>query len=175
MSATLTQAHSRTDAENFFLASRFLAHEARLLDERRFDEWFELIDDEIVYEVPLVVARLQLQDETAGGGHRICDNKARLKVRIDRLNCGQAWSETPPSRTVRVVGSVLATSTAQEDVLEVDSTLLLYRQRADNTPGDILPVRRYDLLRLSDEIRLLKRRAIIPDTVLRTPNMGVFV
>lgn len=44
----------------------FLAQEALLLDERRFDEWFALLDDEIVYEVPLRISSLHYKDEFPG-------------------------------------------------------------------------------------------------------------
>lgn len=37
--------------EQCALAQYFLAHEARLLDERRFREWFALLDDAIDYRV----------------------------------------------------------------------------------------------------------------------------
>ncbi|HKX77323.1 MAG TPA: aromatic-ring-hydroxylating dioxygenase subunit beta [Novosphingobium sp.] len=168
--------HAAADADAFLLASRFLAQEAKVLDERRFDEWFEMLDDEIIYEVPIRIARLKFADETAGDGHFIHDNKSRLKIRIDRLNCGDCWSETPPSRTVRVVGSVLVTSTERPGVLEVDSALLLYRQRGSDSNGDTIAVRRTDVLRLGEKgPTLLRRRALVADTSLRTPNLGVFL
>ncbi|MBF7015296.1 aromatic-ring-hydroxylating dioxygenase subunit beta [Novosphingobium sp. HR1a] len=163
-------------AEAFLAASRFLALEAKLLDERRFDEWYELLDDDILYEVPIREARLKFENETVGNAHFIHDTKRRLKVRIDRLNCGECWSETPPSRTTRVVGSVLVEPTQQPTVFQVDSALLLYRQRATDIPGDILPVRRTDLLRFGQAgPKLLKRRALLADTTLRSPNLGIFV
>lgn len=168
--------HMAHDPATFHAASRFLAQEAKLLDERRFDEWLGLLDDDIIYEVPIRVARLKFADETAGKAHFIYDTKARLKVRVERLNCGDCWSETPPSRTVRIVGSVMIDPTEHADVIEVESALLLYRQRGDDTPGDMIPVRRNDLIRLHpDGMKLLKRRALIADTTLRTPNLSVFL
>ena len=92
----------------FFIANEFLAREAKLLDERRFDEWFALLDEDIVYHVPIREAKLAYNDEHASGGYRIRDNKALIGIRIERLKTGYAWAETPPSRTTRVVGSVLA-------------------------------------------------------------------
>ena len=167
--------HQMTDADAHFVASRFLAQEAKFLDERRFEEWFDLLDDEIVYEVPIRISKLNFMDETAGKGHFIYDTKSRLRIRINRLNCGDCWSETPPSRTVRVVGSVMINRTDQAGVLEADSTLLLYRQRGDEN-GDLIAARRADLIRIGEKgPALLRRRALITDTSLRTPNLGVFL
>ena len=167
---------ARADFENFHVASRFLAFEASLLDQRRFDDWLDLLDEEIIYEVPIRLAKASFADETRSGGHRMYDTKARLRTRVDRLNCNSCWSESPPSRTLRVVGSVIASATDRPDVLEVESALLLYRQRSDDAPGDVLAARRVDLIRTGhDGVKLLRRRALIADTVLRTPNLGVFL
>ena len=161
--------------EAFFIAQSFLAREAKLLDERRFDEWFEMLDDNIVYHVPIREARLAYADEHAGGGYRMRDNKALLRVRVDRNKSGFAWAETPPSRTTRVVGSIIA-EPGEGDTLKVESAMLMYRQRGHDAPGEVIPVRRHDVLRLTpDGPRLLRRDAFIAEVVLTTNNLGVFL
>ena len=158
------------------LATDFLALEAKLLDERRFDDWLELVDDEIVYEVPVRMAAIEIADETQEGAFRIRDDINLLRVRVARLRTGQAWAEVPPSRTCRVVGSVLAAPGDEAGTIAVDSAMLLYRQRGHDGPGDVIPVRRYDVLRVTDRgVRLLRRRALITEAVLQTSNLGVFV
>ena len=152
----------------FFIAQEFLGQEAKLLDERRFDEWFELLDDEIVYHVPIREARLAYADEHAGGGYRVRDNKALIGVRIERLKSGFAWAETPPSRTTRVVGSILA-NPAGESEIAVESAMLLYRQRGHDAVGEVIP-------RVPADVpRLLRRDAYIAEVVLSTSNLGVFL
>lgn len=164
-----------TDQDAFFTAQNFLAREAKLLDERRFDEWFEMLDDEIVYHVPIREARQDFVDEHASGGYRIKDNKALLKIRIDRLKSGFAWAETPPSRTTRVVGSVMA-EPGEHGNIQVESAMLMYRQRGHDAVGELIPVRRIDVLRLTaDGPRLLRRDAYIAEVVLSTSNLGVFL
>lgn len=159
----------------FFIAHDFLAREAKLLDERRFDEWFALIDDDIIYHVPIREARLDYAEEHPEGAYRVRDNKALIETRIKRLNSGHAWAETPPSRTLRVVGSLIVEILA-DDRLAVESAMILYRQRGHDQLGDVIPVRRHDELRLTlDGPRLLKRTALITEVVLSTPNLGVFL
>lgn len=163
-------------AEQFALAQYFLSLEAKLLDERRFRDWFAMLDDEINYQVPIRVARRSFDEECADGGFRILDTKGLIGIRINRLESGADWAETPPSRTCRVVGSLIVERTEQPDVISVESAMILSRQRGHDEKADVIPVRRYDLLRLTNcGPRLLKRRALLTEVVLSTPNLGVFL
>ena len=165
-----------SSVERYFLVTQFLAREAKLLDERRFDEWIAMIDDAVRYEVPHREARAEYADEFTAGAFRLRDDLTILKLRIERLRSDHAWAETPPSRTVRVVGSILVEATDVPDVVAVDSALLIYRQRGNADAGDLIPVRRSDTIRITPNgAVLLSRRAVIPDTVLRTPNLGIFL
>lgn len=162
-------------SEAFFTAHDFLSREAKLLDERRFDEWFELLADDVVYHVPIREARLDYTAEHDGGGYRIKDNKALIRVRIDRLKTGFAWAETPPSRTLRVVGSLIV-EPQDDGLIAVESAMILYRQRGHDALGDVVPVRRQDVLRMTaDGPRLARRTALVTEVVLSTPNLGVFL
>lgn len=165
-----------TDAEVKHLAEEFLAREAKILDERRYDDWYQLLDDDIVYEVPIRQARHKFDDELTAGGFRIKDNKPLIDVRIKRLNSGQAWAEVGPSRTLRLIGSIFVERTDDPQVLTVESALLLYRQRGHDELGDVIPVRRTDQLRVTaDGVKLYRRYAVLTTAILQTPNLGVFV
>ena len=154
----------------------FLSEEALILDERRFDDWYALLDDDIVYEVPLRIGMTNYQDEFPNQAYRILDNKKHIKNRIDRMASGLAWAEVPPSRTLRVIGSIKIEKTEDETVVNVHSATIMYRQRGHDEQGDIIPYRRVDTLKLTDQgIRLLKRKAILTEAVLKTPNLGVFL
>ena len=79
-----------------------LYREARLLDERRFDEWLELFTQDAVYWVP------------AGGDapdpaqhvSLVYDDRQRLELRVRRALSAQAWAQDPPSHTARAVSNV---------------------------------------------------------------------
>ncbi len=159
----------------FQIANNFLAKEAKLLDERRFDEWFDMLDDDILYHIPIREARLDYDQEWTGGAYRIRDDKGLIKVRIDRLKSGHAWAETPPSRTLRVVGSVLVDAQG-DDEITVESAILIYRQRGHDAPGEVVPARREDVLRIKDgKVTLLRRTARITEVLLTTPNLNIFI
>jgi len=71
----------------------FVYHEARLLDEKRFDEWYELLTDDARYWMPLT--RGQPESETFTS---LCyEDKLLLRVRIDRLRHPNAYSQQQPS------------------------------------------------------------------------------
>ncbi|GAA1640814.1 aromatic-ring-hydroxylating dioxygenase subunit beta [Georgenia ruanii] len=164
------------DAELRALVTQFLAQEARLLDDGREEEWYELLDDDLVYEIPVRQATEPRSHEFTQRGIRVKDTKAHIRTRIDRLNTGLAYSEVPPSRTLRVVGSVEIRGMEAPDVVAVSSALLLYRQRGIDPYYDLIPARREDTIRLTPAgPRLLSRRVLTTETSLATPNLAVFL
>jgi hypothetical protein len=63
-----------------------------------------------------------------------------------------------------------------DDRIAVESAMLLYRQRGHDAPGEVIPVRRQDELRITPEgVKLAKRTAHIAEVVLTTNNLGVFL
>lgn len=171
-----TPAGLAVDPATYTLAAQFLAHEARLLDEGRDEEWLDLLDDELIYAIPVRQAALPLSEEVNRNAWRVRDTKAHIVTRVKRGDKGHAYSEVPPSRTSRLVGSVEVARTGQADVIAVYSTLLVYRQRGIDVHFDLIPARRNDLIRLTaDGPRLLSREVILTETSLKTPNLGVFL
>lgn len=171
-----TPAHVGADPAVCTAISQFLAFEAKLLDENRFEEWLALLDEGIDYHVPIRVSDDRPDRQSAANRYRLRDNMMLLRKRVERMTTGQAWAESPASRTVRVVGSVLVTPTDTPDRFEVDSSVLIYRQRALDEEADIIPVRRQDVVLHEDgRCRLLQRTALLPWIALRTPNLAIFL
>ena len=69
--------------------------EARLIDEKRFEEWYELYAEDAFYWVPLT------HDQPDGDDHTSLayEDKLLLKLRIERLKSPRAFSQQPPSRS----------------------------------------------------------------------------
>lgn len=156
--------------------TQFLALESKLLDEAQEEDWFQLLDPDLLYVIPLRQSTEKREDEVNRNAYRVRDTLAHVRLRIDRLATGNAYSEIPPSRTMRLVGSVLATHTDREDVVAVSSAVLLYRQRGIDPHFDLIPYRRNDTLRLTrDGLRLLSREILLTEVALATPNLGLFL
>ena len=71
----------------------FVYREARLLDEKRFDEWYELFTEDARYWMPLT--RGQPDGETFTS--LFYEDKLLLRVRIDRMRHPNAFSQQQPS------------------------------------------------------------------------------
>ena len=75
-------------------AIRFVMREARLLDEKRFDEWYELFTDDAHYWVPASPN----QPDPLNHNSLAYEDKLLLKLRIERLKQPNAFSQKPASR-----------------------------------------------------------------------------
>jgi 3-phenylpropionate/cinnamic acid dioxygenase small subunit len=73
--------------------------EARLLDERRYDEWFALLTEDARYWVPLDPA----QADPAAGQSIACEDRLLLEIRIRRLASPKAYSMHPPPASRHVL------------------------------------------------------------------------
>ncbi|MBB6446574.1 aromatic-ring-hydroxylating dioxygenase subunit beta [Bacillus benzoevorans] len=105
---------------------RFLIRESRLLDQGRLEDWLNLFSSECLYWIPI----------TPGGGNPLkevstaFDDRRRLEDRIFRLRTGYAWSQIPPSRTIRVIGNVEAWQDGGDDELRVRANFILSELRS---------------------------------------------
>jgi p-cumate 2,3-dioxygenase subunit beta len=82
-------------------AERFLYAEARLLDERRFEEWETLFTDDGVYWLPI-----DPDVDPARAVAIIYDDRTRLHERVYRLARTPVLDQSPSSRTIRFVSNV---------------------------------------------------------------------
>jgi 3-phenylpropionate/cinnamic acid dioxygenase small subunit len=80
----------------------FLVHEARLLDEARFDEWLALFSEDACYWVPSEPDQASPRDTIS----LIYDDRRLLETRVRRLASPRIYSQEPRSRTSRIVTNV---------------------------------------------------------------------
>ena len=107
---------SRAEAEDI------LYTEARLLDERRYGEWLEMLTEDATYWMPCGGEGIDPKREIA----LIYDDRSKLRDRIDRLASGVAHAQSPPSKTKRLVSNV---QLAAEDPPALISSFILYELR----------------------------------------------
>lgn len=154
--------------------------EAELLDERKLREWFELLTDDVRYWMPIRHNPLERAESITeelskpGEGFYFDDNKASLKIRVERAYAKNAWAEMPPSRTRHLITNVRVKKVDGLE-LQVHSNFLAYRSRMENDK-DMFVGTRQDLLRRVDGIFKIARRTIILDqAVLDAKNISVFL
>lgn len=77
----------------------FVVHEARLLDERRWDDWYDLFTEDGRYWIPL-----QHEQADRLSHHSLMDeDRLLLRLRIARLGHARAFSQQPASRSQHVL------------------------------------------------------------------------
>ncbi len=182
-SPTSDAATGPASLEEISAAQQFLYREARMLDERRFEEWFGLLANEIHYWMPTRETRQRAKegedwhpDKELSGPNELAfmeDNKISLLVRVKRAQMPQMWSEDPPSRTRRIVSNVEVERTGNPDELLVHSCLVLHRTR-DQEQHQLIGQRRDRLRREGDSFLIVERRIVLDTTVLPSPNLSVF-
>ena len=77
----------------------FVVHEARLLDEKRYEEWNALFLDDAIYWVPLVPNQPEGLDHTS----HLHEDKLLRDLRIERLKSPRAFSQQPPTRSLHLL------------------------------------------------------------------------
>ncbi len=81
---------------------QFLLHEARLLDDGKFDDWLALFTPEAWYWVPSEAGQADPVETVS----LIYDDRRLLETRVRRLTSPRMYSQEPRSRTSRIVSNV---------------------------------------------------------------------
>jgi benzoate/toluate 1,2-dioxygenase beta subunit len=106
----------------------FLVHEARLLDDARFDEWLDLFAADAWYWVPSEPDQANPHDTVS----LIYDDRRLLETRVRRLASPRMYSQEPRSRTGRMVGNVTVEERDGDGkAITVRSKLLMLEFRRD--------------------------------------------
>lgn len=157
--------------------------EADLLDERHYEEWLDLLTDDIVYWMPLrknVPWEERARDITSEDDVAwIHDDKATLTKRVKQIMTGIHWAEEPLSRVSHLFTNVRLAdpfeSLAGKSEFAVKCRFFVYRNRLE-TETDLLVGRREDLLRRIDgRLKFARRKIILEQSVLMAKNLTVFL
>lgn len=169
---------------------QFLCREARLLDEYRFQEWLDLLTDDIRYWMPVMGRRYRASSKAISildadrYEDREFSNESELAIldetkdslarRIARLDTGMAWAEDPPSRTCHIISNVEVPEGGSESEMIVHSNFILYRTRGE-FEQDIYVGSRQDVLRYAGgDWKISYRKIILPQNVLSQKNVSNF-
>jgi 3-phenylpropionate/cinnamic acid dioxygenase small subunit len=157
---------------------QFYALESELLDERRFDEWLELLSEDLHYWMPLarnfrhsepVEEYTRARSEAAW----FDEDKKTLRQRVQQIQGGDHWAEEPRSRTTHLVGGIRV---AEEDgdTLLVKSRFVVYLNRAEREV-QLFAGKRHDLLAARAAGFLVMKRSIFLDQhVLMAKSVTTF-
>ena len=91
-----------TALERWHAVQQFLFHEARLLDERRFDEWLALYAPDAEYWVPYAWQQDNPKDHVS----LFYETVSLLRMRVDRLERGLSPLDSPPARVNHFLSNI---------------------------------------------------------------------
>ncbi len=154
---------------------QFLYHEAALLDDRRFADWFALIADDIHYWMPIrrtvTVENLDREYTDRKGMAYFDDDKADLRMRVEKLRAPSAWAENPPSRTRHLVSNVRILEAAGGEVA-LEAAFHVYRSRLNDKIDHWIGRRRDRLRRVDGGFRIFERHIFLDQSVVLSTNFS---
>src|SRR5690625_1320809 len=156
----------------------FLYFEARLLDTERWEEWLALMHEDVHYWMPGIENRRRedkLGEYSADHMAYFDDGLRDLTRRVTRFMQPSAWAENPPTRNVHMVTNIEAFEMAERDDLEVHSCIFSVRGRGLNEHMEIIARREDILRRKNSELKIYRRKILIPDASLLCKNINTFL
>mgnify|MGYP001817655747 FL=1 len=169
---------------------RLYFHEARLLDNRQYQQWLDLVDEEIRYIMPsrtnLMVDNRQrgkeqmisVERELEGSESMGCpireESYVHLMVRVERAFKINAWAENPPARTRRIVGNVELMS-REGGEMSVLSNFHLYYARPGSGNFIYSGQRRDVLLPSGGGFRIRRREVVMDYATIDVPTLGLIL
>lgn len=162
----------------------FLYDEAELLDSRRFSEWLDLLEDDLVYWMPIrrnVKYGQHGEQENTRIGKDINwfdEDKWTLKKRVEQIETGEHWAEEPLSRVSHMVSNVQIMEVRESDSgaeeVVARSRFLVYQNRVEYETYFFVGKRTDTLRRIDGQWKLARREIILDQSVLLAKNLSVF-
>ena len=162
---------------------QFLYQEAELLDERQFEDWLDLLTEDIRYWMPMRrnVKFGELDREFTREGQDINwfdEGKDTLVRRVNQILTGVHWAEEPLSRICHSVSNVqvlkATPSVSQTTEVNVKCRFMIYRNRVQ-TETDFLVGKREEVLRnVNGRWKIAQRKIILDQNVLLAKNLTFF-
>lgn len=156
----------------------FLYREARLLDTECWEEWLGLMHEEVHYWMPGIENRRR--EDKLGSYSRdhmayFDDHLRDLTRRVARFQQATAWAENPPTRNVHFLSNIEVLAGESEEECIVHSCLMSIRSRGLNEHFEIA-ARREDVLRRVDgQLKIYRRKILIPNATLLCKNINTFL
>jgi 3-phenylpropionate/cinnamic acid dioxygenase small subunit len=157
--------------------SQFYYREARLLDDRKFEDWVELFTDDARYLVPTRSNRSKRERakevSPAGAVFHVEDDKTYLRARVTRLESGMGWADEPSSRTRHLIGNIEVTGHADRSgELEVLSAFIVYRSRGEHDETTFAGQRADRLRPIGGDFKIARRVVLLEQSVVLSNGLN---
>ncbi|WP_455886206.1 3-phenylpropionate/cinnamic acid dioxygenase subunit beta [Pseudomonas rustica] len=162
----------------------FFYYEADLMDERRYNEWLDLLHEDIKYFMPMrrnVKFGQHAEKENTKLGSDISwfdEGKWTLTKRVEQILTGVHYAEEPLSRISHLITNVrvLEQSKAENGLRTVKTScrFMVYLNRVEYEVNTMVGKRYDTLVETEDGWRVLEREIILDQNVLLVKNLTAF-
>ena len=157
----------------------FLWQEADLLDEFRYEEWLDLLTDDVSYWMPIrenVPSREmenELTDEETDPSW-FTDDKATLTARVGQIRTHVHWADEPFSRISHIITNIVVLGWSGPDEVRVKCRFLYYRNRHSDEESTFIGKRIDTLRRVDGDWKIARREVYLDESVLLFKNLTNF-
>lgn len=148
----------------------FVYEEARLLDEKRFDEWYELFTEDAFYWMPLTRGQPDGENHTS----LLYEDKLLLRVRIERLKSARSFSQHQPSFCQHVLQAPLLEAVGADGNSWMMRTPFLYLESQLDTQLMLAGVSRLHLTRVDGRLRIRLKKVELVNCDAALPSIQLF-
>ena len=146
---------------------QFVIREARLLDEKRFDEWYELFAEDGHYWVPASPN----QPDPLNHNSLAYEDRLLLKLRIERLKQPTAYSQKPASRCHHLLQTPEIERSANNEF--VTRTSFIYTETRGDESQRYAAVASHTLV--GDPLKIRLKRVDILNCDAALPSIQLFL
>ena len=156
-----------------------LWEEADLLDEFRYEEWLDLLADDVSYWMPIRqnVPSREMEDELTDEESEpswFTDDKETLKARVGQIRTHVHWADEPFSRISHIISNVRILGWSGPDEVRVKSRFVFYRNRHADEESTFIGKRIDTLRRVGGCWKIARREIYLDESVLLFKNLTNF-
>jgi len=148
----------------------FVVHEARLIDEQRFDEWIDLFAEDGLYWMPLEYG----QTEARLHNSLLYEDKLLLRIRAERLKGNRTFSQKPKSRCHHLLQTPTVDSRDEAANLYVTHTPLHYVETRFDEQILLAAWAKHHLAVIDGRIRIKLKRVDLVNSEAAFGNIQLF-
>ena len=150
---------------------RFVILEARLIDEKRFDEWYALFADDAYYWVPASPG----QRDPLNHNSLAYEDKLLLQLRIERLKSPLAYSQKPASRCHHLLQTPEVESRDAARGEYLTRTQLIYTETRGDDSQRYAATAWHTLVWADERLRIRLKRVDILNCDAALPSIQLFL
>lgn len=157
----------------------FLWYEADLLDEFRYEEWLDLLTDDVSYWMPIRenVPSREMEEEITDeetDPSWFTDDKSTLTARVGQIRTHVHWADEPFSRISHIISNIRILDWTGPDEVRVKCRFVFYRNRHQDEESTFIGKRIDTLRRVDGGWKIARREIYLDESVMLFKNFTNF-